>query len=95
MLLNDNFNHTTPFFIEKIPSTDSWMVGNFHHRGFYRVNYDEQGWKNIQQKLNSNFSVSKRKNVSFVELYVQKILAMKKTITILSKYCFVYLLENL
>ena len=51
------------FFLEIIQSTDAWMVGNFHHRGFYRVNYNEQGWRNIQQKLNSNFDV--RKNPLF------------------------------
>ena len=33
------------------------MIGNFQHRGFYRVNYDANGWKMIIDQLSRDFTV--------------------------------------
>lgn len=40
----------------EIKSSASFMLGNYHHRGFYRVNYDKRGWQAITDEINKNFS---------------------------------------
>ena len=47
-------------FLDVIKTNAEWIVGNFNHRGFYRVNYDTDGWKKIQNELNNNYKVCLR-----------------------------------
>ena len=34
--------------------TNEWVVGNLHHSGFYRVNYDKKNWELLIQQLSSD-----------------------------------------
>lgn len=42
---------------DAIVSSASWIIGNFEHRGFYRVNYDSSGWDSIIDQLLKDFKV--------------------------------------
>ena len=35
-------------------NSTEWVVGNLHHSGFYRVNYDQQNWQLLIQQLNND-----------------------------------------
>lgn len=49
-----------------VASSAEWLLGNYNHKGFYRVNYDAQGWEHIIRNMISNhkiFSIPDRAGV--------------------------------
>ncbi|XP_053386790.1 endoplasmic reticulum aminopeptidase 1-like [Mercenaria mercenaria] len=41
----------------EVPADITWIKGNYHMYGYYRVNYDEDGWRALIGQLNVNHSV--------------------------------------
>jgi hypothetical protein len=39
------------------PSNVTWIKINCHQKGYYRVNYDEQDWKNLIELLKNDRTV--------------------------------------
>jgi aminopeptidase N len=37
--------------------TSHWIIGNIHHSGFYRVNYDLSNWNKLVEQLYENHSL--------------------------------------
>ena len=38
-------------------SSQSWVIGNIKHGGFYRVNYDDDNWKMLIDQLKTNHTI--------------------------------------
>ncbi len=38
-------------------SADEWIIANVKHAGFYRVNYDQKGWKLLIDQLKANHTL--------------------------------------
>ena len=55
--LYTKFKMNKHFIAAQILSSAKWMIGNYHHRGFYRVNYDANGWKAIKDQLDKDHTV--------------------------------------
>ena len=37
-------------------NSNEWVIGNLHHSGFYRVNYDKKNWELLIQQLNTDYT---------------------------------------
>ena len=54
LFLNNNFILFISVVIDLNAGANEWVVGNLHHSGFYRVNYDKKNWDLLIQQLNNN-----------------------------------------
>jgi aminopeptidase N len=37
-----------------LPDESDWIIGNLHHSGFYRVNYDNNNWNKLIEQLETD-----------------------------------------
>lgn len=40
-----------------ITNDNDWIIGNIHHTGFFRVNYDLENWNKLIQQLRTNYKL--------------------------------------
>ncbi|XP_071098276.1 aminopeptidase N-like [Haliotis cracherodii] len=58
MLRNDTADvYDTTVTIPDPSDESSWILGNIRHHGYYRVNYDEDNWRNIIKQLKTDHDV--------------------------------------
>lgn len=62
------FNTTRSSIKLPFEGEDKWLIGNLNFMGYYRINYDTQGWLNIIAQLKKDhtvFSATERASLIF------------------------------